>query len=91
MSSHPKSGEHKVRPYASFQPYRQPRNHQPGFVGSPGQALVDGAGQIAELVWQLRGEAEGRQIARARVALAQNSGGWLEGDSAAGVATVLAR
>jgi acetyl-CoA acetyltransferase len=42
-----------------------------------------GLAQIAELVWQLRGEAGARQAGQPRVALAQNSGGWYEGDSAA--------
>jgi acetyl-CoA acetyltransferase len=42
-----------------------------------------GLAQTAELVWQLRGEAGARQSGRPRFALAQNSGGWLEGESAA--------
>jgi acetyl-CoA acyltransferase len=42
-----------------------------------------GLGQVCELVWQLRGEAGERQVRRPRIALAQNSGGWLEGESAA--------
>lgn len=42
-----------------------------------------GLAQIAELVWQLRGEAGSRQSGQPRIALALNSGGWLEGESAA--------
>ena len=42
-----------------------------------------GIAQIAELVWQLRGEAGRRQSGRPTIALAQNSGGWLEGEPAA--------
>src|SRR5207253_3940082 len=42
-----------------------------------------GLAQIAELTWQLRGEAGERQAGEPRLALAQNSGGWLEGESAA--------
>jgi acetyl-CoA acetyltransferase len=42
-----------------------------------------GLAQLAELVWQLRGEAGERQAGRPRIGLAQNSGGWLEGESAA--------
>ena len=42
-----------------------------------------GLAQIAELTWQLRGEAGDRQVEGARIGLAHNSGGWLEGDSAA--------
>jgi acetyl-CoA acetyltransferase len=50
-----------------------------------------GLAQIAELVWQLRGEAGDRQAAAPRIALAQNSGGWLEGDPAAVAIHVLER
>lgn len=42
-----------------------------------------GLAQAAELVWQLRGDAGDRQSGQPRFALAQNSGGWLEGESAA--------
>jgi acetyl-CoA acetyltransferase len=42
-----------------------------------------GVAQIVELVWQLRGEAGERQVQAPRMALAQNSGGWYEGESAA--------
>lgn len=42
-----------------------------------------GIAQIAELVWQLRGQAGRRQSGRPSIALAQNSGGWLEGEPAA--------
>lgn len=37
-----------------------------------------GLGQIAELVWQLRGEATGRQVENPKVALAHCSGGFSE-------------
>jgi acetyl-CoA acyltransferase len=50
-----------------------------------------GLAQIAELVWQLRGEAGPRQVDQPRIALAQNSGGWLEGDPAAVAIHVLER
>lgn len=42
-----------------------------------------GIAQICEATWQLRGEADDRQVEGAQVALTQNGGGWLEGDSAA--------
>jgi acetyl-CoA acetyltransferase len=42
-----------------------------------------GIAQICEATWQLRGEAGDRQVSGAKVALTQNGGGWLEGDSAA--------
>lgn len=42
-----------------------------------------GLAQVAELTWQLRGEAGARQSGRPRIALAHNCGGWLAGGSAA--------
>jgi len=48
-----------------------------------------GAAQIAELVWQLRGEAEGRQVENARIALAENGGGNIGIEEAAMVITIL--
>jgi acetyl-CoA acyltransferase len=41
-----------------------------------------GIAQICEVTWQLRGEAGERQVEGARVAMTQNGGGWLDGDSA---------
>jgi acetyl-CoA acyltransferase len=63
-----------------------------GGLSSRGHPVgATGLAQIAELVWQLRGEAGPRQVARPRIALAQNSGGWLEGESAAGNVHILER
>ena len=50
-----------------------------------------GLAQIAEIVWQLRGEAGERQAGRPTIGLAQNSGGWLEGDPAAVCIHILER
>lgn len=55
-----------------------------GGLSSRGHPVgATGLAQVAELTWQLRGEADARQAPGARLALAQNSGGWLEGESAA--------
>lgn len=55
-----------------------------GGLSSRGHPVgATGVAQIAELTWQLRGEAGDRQSGRPMFALAQNSGGWLEGESAA--------
>lgn len=55
-----------------------------GGLSSRGHPVgATGLAQLAELTWQLRGEAERRQVNRPRIALAHNSGGWLEGESAA--------
>lgn len=48
-----------------------------------------GLGQIYELTVQLRGEAGKRQVEGAKVALAENGGGWLGRDAAAIAVTVL--
>lgn len=48
-----------------------------------------GAAQIVELVTQLRGEAAERQRQGAKVALAENTGGQIGGDSAAAVVSIL--
>ena len=50
-----------------------------------------GAAQIYEIVSQLRGEATGRQRVGAKVGMAENNGGSLDGDSAAAVATILVK
>ena len=50
-----------------------------------------GLAQLAELTWQLRGEAGERQVAGAKVALAENGGGYIGDDVAAIVMTVLSR
>lgn len=63
---------------------RMPVNPSGG-LASRGHAVgATGLAQIAELTWQLRGESGRRQVAnQPRLAMAQNSGGWLDGDSAA--------
>ncbi|NLU73411.1 thiolase family protein [Streptomyces sp. HNM0575] len=63
-----------------------------GGLSSRGHPVgATGLAQIAELTWQLRGEAGARQVRAPRIALAQNSGGWLEGESAAGNVHILER
>ncbi|MBU1172255.1 MAG: thiolase family protein [Proteobacteria bacterium] len=48
-----------------------------------------GAAQLVELVWQLRGEATGRQVENPRIALAENGGGNIGIEEAAMVITIL--
>jgi acetyl-CoA acyltransferase len=48
-----------------------------------------GLAQVVELVTQLRGEAGARQVEGARVALAENAGGYAAGDTAALAITIL--
>jgi acetyl-CoA acetyltransferase len=49
-----------------------------------------GCAQVVELADQLRGRSGARQVAGARIALADNGGGWVGGDSAAECVHVLA-
>lgn len=60
-----------------------PVNPSGGLTSRGHPVGATGLAQLAELTWQLRGEAGERQAGRPRIALAQNSGGWLEGESAA--------
>lgn len=61
-----------------------------GGLESKGHPLgATGLGQIFELVEQLRGRAGSRQVAGARVAVAENGGGLYRGEEAAAAVTVL--
>lgn len=61
-----------------------------GGLESKGHPLgATGLGQIFELTTQLRGEAGVRQVEGARIALAENGGGFLDGEEAVCVVTIL--
>ncbi|HMJ33934.1 MAG TPA: thiolase family protein [Baekduia sp.] len=60
-----------------------PVNTSGGLLSKGHPIGATGIAQLCEATWQLRGEAGERQVEGARVALTQNGGGWLEGDSAA--------
>jgi acetyl-CoA acetyltransferase len=62
---------------------RLPVNPSGGLCSRGHPIGATGVAQIVELTWQLRGEAGDRQAGRPRLALAQNSGGWLQGEPAA--------
>lgn len=62
---------------------RTPVNTSGGLSSRGHPIAATGIAQIAELTWQLRGQAGARQAGNPRIAIAQNSGGWLEGDPAA--------
>jgi acetyl-CoA acetyltransferase len=68
---------------------RLPVNTSGGLLSKGHPIGATGIAQICEATWQLRGEAGDRQVEGARVALTQNGGGWLEGDSAAMAVHVL--
>jgi acetyl-CoA acyltransferase len=50
-----------------------------------------GAAQIVELTWQIEGRCGDRQVPDAKLALAQNAGGWVGNDAAACAVHVLQR
>jgi len=63
-----------------------------GGLESKGHPIgATGLGQIFELVTQLRGEAEARQVPRARFAIAENGGGFHGFEEAAACITILGR
>ena len=68
---------------------RIPVNPSGGLLSRGHPIGATGAGQIIELVQHLRGTAGKRQTEGARVALAENNGGQLAGDSAVAVVTIL--
>jgi acetyl-CoA acetyltransferase len=70
---------------------RLPVNPSGGLLRKGHPIGATGAAQIYELVTQLRGEAEARQVSNSRTALAENGGGMLGSDVAAIVVSVLTR
>ena len=68
---------------------RLPVNPSGGLESKGHPVGATGAAQIVELVWQLRGEATGRQVENARIALAENGGGNIGIEEAAMVITIL--
>ena len=68
-----------------------PVNPSGGLTARGHPVGATGLAQIVELVQQLRGRAGERQVEGARVGIAQNSGGWLDGDAAACGVHVLER
>lgn len=68
---------------------RIPVNCSGGLL-SRGHALgATGLAQIYELVLQLQGRAEGRQVDGARLAMSVNGGGWLDDTYALAISTIL--
>ncbi len=68
-----------------------PVNPSGGLAGRGHPVGATGLAQVAEIVWQLRGKAEKRQVDNPKVGLAQNSGGMVEDDTAAGSIVILKR
>jgi len=68
---------------------RIPVNPSGGLTARGHPVGATGLAQIVELVWQLRGQAGQRQVAGCRIGIAQNSGGWIDGDTAVGSVHIL--
>lgn len=68
---------------------RLPVNTSGGLLRKGHPVGATGAAQIVELCEQLRGHAGARQVEGARLAVAQNGGGFIGADAAATVVTVL--
>jgi acetyl-CoA acetyltransferase len=70
---------------------RVPVNPSGGLVSRGHPVGATGAAQLAELVTQLRGRAGDRQVAGARVGLAENAGGYTHPEAAACAVTILTK
>jgi acetyl-CoA acyltransferase len=70
---------------------RIPVNTSGGLVSKGHPLGATGLGQIFELVTQLRGTAGARQVADARIAIAENSGGFYGVEDGLSAITILAR
>jgi acetyl-CoA acetyltransferase len=64
-------------------------NPSGGLAGRGHPVAATGMAQVAEIVWQLRGEAGGRQVSDPKVGLIQTSGGYVHDDTAAAAVIVL--
>ncbi|HKF76818.1 MAG TPA: thiolase family protein [Candidatus Dormibacteraeota bacterium] len=60
-----------------------PVNPSGGLLSRGHPIGATGAAQVVELAWQLQGRCGDRQVPGARLALAQNAGGWVGTDAAA--------
>jgi acetyl-CoA acyltransferase len=69
-----------------------PVNPSGGLAAKGHPVGATGLAQIAEIVWQLRGEAGQRQVSNnPRIGLTENAGGWTSNDNAACAVTILKR
>ncbi len=69
----------------------RPVNPSGGLLSRGHPVGATGCGQLVELTDQLRGRSGARQVAGARIALAQNAGGVLGDNEGAAVVTILER
>ncbi|MBI2317303.1 MAG: thiolase family protein, partial [Betaproteobacteria bacterium] len=68
----------------------KPVNPSGGLAARGHPVSATGIAQVAEIVWQLRGEAGKRQVAnRPKIGLVENAGGWIGEDNAACTVAIL--
>ena len=68
-----------------------PVNTSGGLAARGHPVAATGLAQVAEIVWQLRGEAGLRQVAAPKVGLVENTGGIVEDEAAVATVTLLKR
>jgi acetyl-CoA acetyltransferase len=64
-------------------------NPSGGLTAKGHPVAATGLAQVAEMVWQLRGQAGQRQVKNPKVGLTENAGGWILDDNAACAVTIL--
>ncbi len=79
----PGEGARLVRDGVTWLGGRLPVNPSGGLLARGHPIGATGAAQVVELAWQLEGRCAERQVPGARVALAQNAGGYVGTDAAA--------
>jgi len=85
------AGSNLLRSGATTLGGRVPINPSGGLLSKGHPVGATGCAQLVELVDQLRGRSGPRQVDGARIALAENAGGYLENDPAVAAVTILAR
>jgi acetyl-CoA acyltransferase len=87
----PGKGPQLLRSGATALGGRIPVNPSGGLLSKGHPVGATGCAQLVELTEQLRGRCGARQVPGARIALAENAGGYLENDAAAATVTILGR
>lgn len=85
----PGEGPQLIRSGATELGGRIPVNPGGGLLSRGHPVGATGCAQLVELTDQLRGRGGGRQVDGARIALAENGGGWIGGEVAAVVISIL--
>lgn len=85
----PGEGYRLVRDGATQLGGRLPINTSGGLLSRGHPLGATGCAQLVEICSQIMKRAEGRQVDGARIGMAVNAGGWLDGSYAVGAATIL--